>query len=193
MTFMPCFSLLKIFRSMRPVPTPELGAPGLPTQLPLESAPEPPPHYPAENPSQDSVLEDPPPEYTPLPVNNPIESPDQLQERRIRQRGEELASELYIKRNTKTCPRCLWAMEKTEGCNHMTCHCGHSFCWLCLATWEQTLYQDFHLPTCTLFTRDQAGTVFQFTGRLFPDFVNGSSSRNTVSHQGGGTVGVRSS
>jgi hypothetical protein len=38
-------------------------------------------------------------------------------------------------KNTKPCPRCARPIEKSMGCNHMTCPtkggCGHQFCWLC--------------------------------------------------------------
>jgi ariadne-1 len=33
--------------------------------------------------------------------------------------------------NTKLCPKCRSAIEKNTGCNHMTCPCGHHFCWIC--------------------------------------------------------------
>lgn len=33
----------------------------------------------------------------------------------------------------KDCPKCKTAMEKTEGCNHMTCRgCGTHICWVCM-------------------------------------------------------------
>ena len=35
--------------------------------------------------------------------------------------------------NRKNCPRCKTPIEKTEGCNHMTCSgCNTHMCWLCL-------------------------------------------------------------
>ncbi|PQE19749.1 hypothetical protein CJF32_00010184 [Rutstroemia sp. NJR-2017a WRK4] len=37
----------------------------------------------------------------------------------------------------KDCPKCKTTMEKTEGCNHMTCSgCGTHICWVCLANFE---------------------------------------------------------
>ncbi|CAH0043816.1 unnamed protein product [Clonostachys solani] len=36
------------------------------------------------------------------------------------------------------CPRCETSMEKTEGCNHMTCQgCKCHICWVCLATFDE--------------------------------------------------------
>ena len=38
----------------------------------------------------------------------------------------------YISHGTKQCPRCKFLIEKTAGCDHMTCSkCGHEFCWRC--------------------------------------------------------------
>ncbi|ELP91237.1 ariadne RING finger, putative [Entamoeba invadens IP1] len=42
----------------------------------------------------------------------------------------------WIKQNTKICPRCKNPIQKNGGCNHMTCRCGHQFCWLCMADYN---------------------------------------------------------
>ncbi|KAG7203800.1 hypothetical protein KM043_013817 [Ampulex compressa] len=45
---------------------------------------------------------------------------------------ENFMSEHWINDNTKTCPRCNIAIQKSEGCNKMTCwRCDTFFCWLC--------------------------------------------------------------
>ncbi|KAH7348356.1 hypothetical protein BKA65DRAFT_476774 [Rhexocercosporidium sp. MPI-PUGE-AT-0058] len=156
--------LEEIFRSQRPIPTLAQRPHQVSPQVQLQSPP------------QDLAPDDPPPEYTPLPAVDVTESSEEIQARKTRQREEELASERYIRENTKTCPSCLWAMEKVEGCNHMTCLCGHSFCWLCLVTWEQSIFQAFHLPTCALHPQNAANPSFQFTGRRLPGFANPSTS-----------------
>lgn len=45
---------------------------------------------------------------------------------------------LHYERNVlvKHCPKCDWKIEKNHGCNHMQCHCGHHFCWICLADYK---------------------------------------------------------
>lgn len=46
--------------------------------------------------------------------------------------NEELKKEMGI----KDCPECKTPLEKTEGCNHMTCRCGAHICWVCLKTFK---------------------------------------------------------
>ncbi|KAJ7043094.1 hypothetical protein C8F04DRAFT_1229325 [Mycena alexandri] len=38
----------------------------------------------------------------------------------------------------KRCPTCSVWIEKTEGCNHMTCRCGAHVCWVCMRTFDRT-------------------------------------------------------
>lgn len=37
----------------------------------------------------------------------------------------------WITINTRACPKCCKAVQKRDGCNHITCVCGQTFCWLC--------------------------------------------------------------
>lgn len=44
----------------------------------------------------------------------------------------------WIIANTKMCPRCKRPIEKSTGCNHMTCgQCKHEFCWMCMGDWKE--------------------------------------------------------
>eukprot|EP00435_Cladocopium_sp_Y103_P068850 s336_g32.t1 len=47
---------------------------------------------------------------------------------------------VWIKANTKLCPKCQNPIEKNGGCMHMTCRkpggCGHEFCWICMKSWR---------------------------------------------------------
>jgi len=36
----------------------------------------------------------------------------------------------------KKCPKCGVFMERTAGCNHITCKCGHQWCFMCKADWS---------------------------------------------------------
>ena len=52
----------------------------------------------------------------------------------------------WAAKNGKRCPECRSVVEKSEGCNHMTCRCGAHFCWKCGETFSQaTIYQ--HMDT----------------------------------------------
>mmetsp|Transcript_5318 Transcript_5318/g.5819 ORF Transcript_5318/g.5819 Transcript_5318/m.5819 type:complete len:1186 (-) Transcript_5318:647-4204(-) len=51
--------------------------------------------------------------------------------------GDEIANALWVAANTKRCPRCGTAIEKDEGCNHMSCRkCRKEFCWICMQDWS---------------------------------------------------------
>jgi len=47
----------------------------------------------------------------------------------------------WIQSNTKDCPKCGKAIEKNGGCNHMSCPCGHHFCWVCSGFFDHKTYQ----------------------------------------------------
>jgi len=50
-----------------------------------------------------------------------------------------IAQQLWMKANTRPCPKCKAPIEKNDGCNHMTCsnrHCRHEFCWICRQDWK---------------------------------------------------------
>ena len=48
---------------------------------------------------------------------------------------------IWMRENTKNCPKCGINIEKNQGCNHMRCRrelggCGHEFCWVCMQPWN---------------------------------------------------------
>ncbi|KAM3257711.1 hypothetical protein ACQJBY_049808 [Aegilops geniculata] len=49
------------------------------------------------------------------------------------ERGREdlLLRKVAQKRKWQRCPRCKMYVERVAGCEHMSCRCGHSFCYLC--------------------------------------------------------------
>jgi len=58
----------------------------------------------------------------------------------------ERATEEWKRANTKQCPHCHANIERSEGCNHMTCRkCNYEFCWLCMIRWPG--YERHACPT----------------------------------------------
>lgn len=64
---------------------------------------------------------------------------------------ERLNEELAKNSGFKKCPQCNVWIEKTEGCNHMSCKCGAHICWQCMAISDQrgaftagTIYDHMH-------------------------------------------------
>ncbi|UJR14349.1 hypothetical protein I4U23_001345 [Adineta vaga] len=46
------------------------------------------------------------------------------------------ATDQWLAQHTKNCPKCRYGIEKTTGCDHMTCtQCHFEFCWACLAAY----------------------------------------------------------
>ena len=51
--------------------------------------------------------------------------------------GREALEKLKRELNIKDCPKCTTPMEKTQGCNHMTCGgCKAHICWVCMEVFE---------------------------------------------------------
>ena len=51
---------------------------------------------------------------------------------RLHKALQEYNSYKWIESNAKACPQCSAKIQKTHGCNKMTCmHCSSHFCWLC--------------------------------------------------------------
>jgi IBR domain, a half RING-finger domain len=48
------------------------------------------------------------------------------------------AEEWVERAGAQRCRRCHAAIEKNEGCRHMTCRCGYEFCWTCGQEWTRS-------------------------------------------------------
>jgi len=66
----------------------------------------------------------------------------------------------YAKRDWRTCRRCHSVVEKAGGCNHMTCHCGFHFCWLCEQEVDPLhLDKHYEIGVCALNEGDESAVV----------------------------------
>ncbi|KAI0882826.1 uncharacterized protein GGS22DRAFT_180925 [Annulohypoxylon maeteangense] len=93
-------------------------------------------------------------------------------ERRTRkQRKNDKASEKHVKEITKPCPGCNRNVHKYTGCDHVTCICGHEWCWLCFGQYyrdEQDFLQCHHTQEC----RYHDNPPNYEGGRAFMPFLN---------------------
>lgn len=49
----------------------------------------------------------------------------------FKQKNDE-AFEKFVKgKKFKQCPKCMFWVEKNQGCDHMTCRCHYEFCYKC--------------------------------------------------------------
>ncbi|XP_022772807.1 probable E3 ubiquitin-protein ligase ARI2 isoform X3 [Durio zibethinus] len=61
----------------------------------------------------------------------------------------------WITINTKPCPKCHKPVEKNGGCNHVSCLCGQSFCWICgTATGRDHTYTSITGHSCGRYKND---------------------------------------
>ncbi|KAG6516078.1 E3 ubiquitin-protein ligase RNF144A-like [Zingiber officinale] len=52
-----------------------------------------------------------------------------------RRREDLLLMEVAKEKGWRRCPKCKFFVEKTAGCLHITCRCGHEFCYGCGSKW----------------------------------------------------------
>jgi len=65
--------------------------------------------------------------------------------------AENTSAEELLKEISKPCPKCKVPIQKSTGCDHMTCsRCRHQFCWPCLADYNAVARQGnhYHALTC---------------------------------------------
>ncbi|KAF8382377.1 hypothetical protein PRIPAC_71519, partial [Pristionchus pacificus] len=75
------------------------------------------------------------------------------------------SSEAPIIRNLAKCPKCSALMQRSEGCNHMTCACGMEFCYCCGNKWSSSHY------SCSREEFTKMTMVDVFTARQSPLLV----------------------
>ena len=66
--------------------------------------------------------------------------------------GDAKMTELIKQVGIAQCPNCANGVEKSHGCNHMTCRCGTHFCYLCAVKLTGDYYAHFNGGACLLFT-----------------------------------------
>ncbi|KAI9010595.1 hypothetical protein DFJ74DRAFT_685015 [Hyaloraphidium curvatum] len=68
--------------------------------------------------------------------------------------GDRLMDELFRGKAWKRCTSCREGVEKTEGCNHMTCRCGGHFCYLCNTNLPANApYEHFREPSSPCYNK----------------------------------------
>ncbi|KAI1651504.1 uncharacterized protein F4817DRAFT_324761 [Daldinia loculata] len=99
------------------------------------------------------------------------ETCDEYDKRTRKQRKNDEASEKHIKEMSKPCPGCKRNINKYIGCDHVTCICGHEWCWLCFEPYykdEQDFLQCHHSQEC----RYHDNPPNYEGGRAFMPFMN---------------------
>ncbi|KAI1480187.1 hypothetical protein F4774DRAFT_379954 [Daldinia eschscholtzii] len=105
------------------------------------------------------------------------ETCDEYEKRTRRQRKNDEASEKHIKEMSKPCPGCNRNIHKYTGCDHVTCICGHEWCWLCLEPYykdERDFLQCQHTRECQY--HDNPPNYEG--GRAFMPFMNAQRAPN---------------
>ncbi|XP_015907453.1 E3 ubiquitin-protein ligase RNF14-like [Parasteatoda tepidariorum] len=95
--------------------------------------------------------------------------------RAIKALVEDSLSESWKNSNSKSCPSCKASIEKSDGCNKMTCFkCATFFCWECMKILESS-NPYFHFNAlnarCTLFPDDELDNQFEFEPGEFLHFL----------------------
>lgn len=55
--------------------------------------------------------------------------------------NDELMRQWRAQSHSRPCPGCTMLVERTTGCNHMTCRCGHHYCYRCGATMSGSRFE----------------------------------------------------
>lgn len=75
--------------------------------------------------------------------------------------GKDDSDQNWILANTKKCPSCQTPIQKNAGCMHMSCTCGHEFCWLCTGPWAEHGSTTGGYYECNRFTNNRQLGVYK--------------------------------
>eukprot|EP01127_Copromyxa_protea_P011215 TRINITY_DN2803_c0_g1_i1.p1 TRINITY_DN2803_c0_g1~~TRINITY_DN2803_c0_g1_i1.p1 ORF type:complete len:616 (+),score=131.37 TRINITY_DN2803_c0_g1_i1:1825-3672(+) len=89
--------------------------------------------------------------------------------------ADDEASTNFIKATTSQCPKCGRALDRITACNHITCGCGHQFCFVCKGNWG----------SCSVYRCSKYKTVEEQEKNTGKDFAPGfkTSSEWLVQHE----------
>ncbi|KAF1918297.1 hypothetical protein BDU57DRAFT_537869 [Ampelomyces quisqualis] len=110
---------------------------------------------------------------------------------------EDKACKAFVEATSMVCPGCKARVHKSSGCNHMTCKCGHQFCYLCGAPYRGrtgilAVGNAVHRPDCPTHTRNlntpraptqQAVPTNQLVGITHVPSVGGARAPAARPHQ----------
>ncbi|KAK5658795.1 hypothetical protein OQA88_1607 [Cercophora sp. LCS_1] len=80
------------------------------------------------------------------------ETCDDYDKRNKQRKKDDKASEQMIRKTSKKCPECKKDVHKFTGCNHITCVCGHEWCYICFAPFQRNEHGFLfcrHTPECS--------------------------------------------
>ncbi|CAD6439889.1 e353e3c9-b53f-4bfd-bbc3-6680492c8174 [Sclerotinia trifoliorum] len=62
-----------------------------------------------------------------------------IDDSQIERLEQEEATAKLLAKDSRMCPKCQECVVRSEGCDHMQCRCGKSWCYLCGVDWENTI------------------------------------------------------
>ena len=65
------------------------------------------------------------------------------------------ATRRLLMRDYKRCPGCSVYLQRTEGCNHMTCKCGAQWCYMCKGDWKDHGSQTGGYFKCNIYEKQK--------------------------------------
>lgn len=65
----------------------------------------------------------------------------------------------FLMQRFKRCPKCKAYTERNRGCNHMTCRCGHHWCFMCKGPWSKHGAETGGYYKCLLYQNEKKGML----------------------------------